>query len=331
MSSATGGENDVTVSPDSSTVFVTGTDTVAYDAATGAVKWTHAFPVISASRVAVSPNGQEVFATGYGDFEDTTVAYNAGTGAVLWTAQVPSSGWSQGLVVSPDSGTVYVAGANVGTSQYQTVAYNAATGSQLWLENYQGPYSYNAITSAVLSPDGSQLVVTGQSVGTTSRQYDNVTVAYDAATGATNWTQVGRGGAMEPSLAISPDGSTLYLAGGGTDPDRLSVKVAALSAATGATLWTEGQASPGGSTVEQGIAVSPDGSTVHVAGWGPTDFLTLAYNAGTGAKAWQRDFPNGEGMAIAADPDGSAVFVTGTGFPYKAGGNQGFETLAYGS
>ena len=96
------------VSPDGTKVFVTGTSarvdgsttvndyaTVAYDASSGAKLWSvrHKPPPggnAGASSIAASPDGTQVFVTGFmdrgsfGGIDYTTVAYDASTGALVW-------------------------------------------------------------------------------------------------------------------------------------------------------------------------------------------------------------------------------------------------------
>jgi DNA-binding beta-propeller fold protein YncE len=326
-----GGGAAIAISPDGSEVFVTGSVTAAYNAATGAIAWTQPFPGDAASRIAVSPDGADVFVTGLGSGPDAaTVAYSAATGATVWTQHVPSSTDPGGLAVSPDGSTVFVAGSTINAVKYQTVAYDVATGNSRWVRHYHGPFASNSASAAVISPDGSQLVVTGLSAGAGAFDYDTATVAYDTATGATRWIRVASGGAVAPSLAISQDGARVFVAGGAfRAPDRLIVKVVGYGTATGTVLWRQTHGTATGDNVAKSIAVSPDGSRVYVAGWDPTDFLTLAYDAATGTRAWQRNYPHGEGFAVAAGPDGSAVFVTGLGFPATPGGDEVYATVAY--
>jgi DNA-binding beta-propeller fold protein YncE len=331
VTSNPGGGGAIAVSPDGSEVFVAGSVTVAYNAATGAIAWTKPFPGSAASRIAVSPDGADVFVTGLGsgNQDAATVAYSAANGATVWTQHAPSSTDPGGLVVSPDGSTVFMAGSGTNAASYQTVAYDVATGNSRWVRYYHGPFGSNSISAAVISPDGSRLVVTGLSVGA-GTDYDTATVAYDTATGATRWIRVATGGAVAPSLTISPDGSSVFVAGGAFRAgDRLIVKVVGYNAATGTMLWRQTHGSPAGDNVAKSIAVGPDGSRVYVAGWNPRDYLTLAYDAATGAPAWQRDYPHGEGFAVAAGPDGSAVFVTGLGFPTTPGCDEVFATVAY--
>ena len=65
-------------------------------------------------------------------------------------------------------------------------------------------------------PDGSQVFVTGESSGNGGYTYDYATIAYDAATGTKLWTQRYPGspdGAH--AIAVSPDGSQLFVTGSG--------------------------------------------------------------------------------------------------------------------
>ena len=84
------------------------------------------------------------------------------------------------LGVSPDGSQVFVTGSSgaAGSSDYATVAYGASAGSLLWDEPYDGPASGNDSASALeVSLDGSKVVVTGSSQGSTSSE-DYATVAY---------------------------------------------------------------------------------------------------------------------------------------------------------
>lgn len=321
-----GGGVAVSVSPDGSTAFVTGGTTVAYNATTGAMLWEQRFPGSGGSQVAVSPDGALVFATGYRFGQATTVAYRAAGGATVWTRHYPASGFPSALVVSPDGSTVFVADqANSGT-EYLTVAYEAATGDRLWARHYHGPLQDNISSAAALTPDGSKILVTGLSNGGSA--YDDATVTYNAATGATMWVRVTAAAAVLPSLAVSRDGAKVFVAGGGTTAaGHFSAKTIAYTTATGARLWRRIQGNPAGDSVAKSIAVSPDGSKVFVAGWDPVGYLTIAYSAATGARRWLRSYPNGLGFQVAADPDGSRVFVTGQGTP--PGSNSVWATVAY--
>lgn len=83
----------------------------------------------------------------------------------------------------------------------------------------------------------------------------------------------------------------------------------------------------------EGVAVSPDGSVAFLTGSfkeppaGPK-FVTVAYNAATGAQLWAQTAQGSTAKGdIAASPDGSAVLVSGT-VPKFSGGSS-VTTTAY--
>ncbi len=85
----------------------------------------------------VSPNGSEVFMTGYSPGSTShddyaTVDHDASTGAKLWAKRYNGSGngedYATALGVSPDGSAVFVTGYSVGSTSgadYATVAYAA--------------------------------------------------------------------------------------------------------------------------------------------------------------------------------------------------------------
>ena len=92
---------------------------------------------------AVSPDGSTLFVTGYTGYNSqtgatggTTIAYNTATGAARWTQPTPSgSGYvPHSVAVSPDGSTVFINGFNNNTGGGVTIAYNAATGATLWTQ-----------------------------------------------------------------------------------------------------------------------------------------------------------------------------------------------------
>jgi outer membrane protein assembly factor BamB len=91
----------------------------------------------------------------------------------------------------------------------------------------------------------------------------------------------------------------------------------AFSASTGAILWTAGA---GVVDPVDGLAVSPDGSTVFTTG----SSGTIAYDAATGTPLWTA----AGGSSIAAAPDGSAVYVVGA-TPVGTSTRTAYLTTAY--
>lgn len=279
----------------------------------------------------------------------------AAGGAQRWLSLYRGPGTGCNLassaVVSPRGGTVFVTGGSMSGDfpsdyDYATVAYSSATGRQLWASRYNGPGSGddNAAAAAV-SQDGGTVFVTGSSRGVASGN-DYATVAYDGATGRQLWASryngPGNGDDHAVSVAVSPDGRRVFVTGSSTGArSGHDYATVAYSAATGAQLWVGRYSGPGNSYDEaRAVAVSPDGKTVFMTGGSNRtgtatgrDFVTIAYNAATGARRWLSRYngPVNQGdtaHALAVAPDGHEVFVTG---PSHGGRRTGvdYATVAY--
>jgi DNA-binding beta-propeller fold protein YncE len=303
----------VAVSPDGATVFVTGYArgwgtyydyaTVAYNAATGRQLWASRYTSPgknddAAWSVAVSPDGAKVFVTGSsggqlgqgwpsgGDY--ATVAYRAATGKQLWTSRYngPIDSRSS-AAVSPAGATVFVTGTIQSRSgdDMATVAYMAATGKQLWASRYNGAGNGDDSALAVaVGPDGATVFVTGTTYReTTDADTDYATVAYRAASGkqlwASRYTSPANGQDGGFSVAVSPDGGTVFVTGrstGRTTGDDYATL--AYRAATGKKLWASRYDGTGRSgDYAYAVAVSPDGATVYVTGIAGDGYATVAY------------------------------------------------------
>jgi hypothetical protein len=79
---------------------------------------------------------------------------------------------------------VFVTGYSVGSTgdeDYATLAYDASTGVKLWLRRYNGPGDgVDEARALDVIPDGSAVVVTGSSTGSTGLS-DYATLAYKPA------------------------------------------------------------------------------------------------------------------------------------------------------
>src|SRR5258706_342059 len=359
----------VAVSPAGDTVFVTGADnaasngedyvTVAYTAATGAQLWVSRYDGAAhgndyASEVAVSPGGSTVYVTGWSIgtssiyyYDWATVAYNPATGAQLWVRRSSSAYGTSGasaLAVSPGGGTVFVTGFRHGATSdddYVTIAYNAATGATQWVRRYNGPgNSVDQAYAVAVSPGGGTVYITGASIGSAGA-WDDATIAYSAATGATRWLRrysSSYGTSQGHALAVSPGGGTVYVTGfsvgGASEEDYRTV---AYNAVTGARRWARRYNGPGNGTDEaSSVAVSPGGTTVYVTGYSPgatsgDDYATVAYNAATGATRWVQRYGSGGGAsqasAVAVSPTTGTVFITGYSTSPTSG--EDYLTIAY--
>jgi hypothetical protein len=240
------------VSPDGSTVFVTGTSqgrtsgsdfaTVAYSAASGKQLWVSRYnaggreadiPVA----IAVSPGGAAVYVTGLSVVASgarmrsfSTVAYSAASGRPLWTAHynlparnpLKAGNFVSSVAVSPNGQRVFVAGrstikgAGVG---FTTIAYAPASGRQLWVRRYEAAHSNDYAEDLLVSPrGGGTVIVAGDSQAPgASNASRYVAVAYSTGSGRTRWvSHIAEDHFVTVAgvdAALSPDGRSFYLAG----------------------------------------------------------------------------------------------------------------------
>jgi len=137
------------VSSDGRTAYVIATNdggstanavTTAYDAATGAVRWSASFPnspvlsVNRASALAVNPNGKSVYVTidtvshSRAPSRFTTISHSAANGDRLWASSDTEFGsLASSAAVSANGSTVFAAGSSqLGQRmKYTTIAYRA--------------------------------------------------------------------------------------------------------------------------------------------------------------------------------------------------------------
>jgi dienelactone hydrolase len=358
----------IAASPDGAKVFVTGTSdgtnddfvTIAYNASIGDGLWQRRYNGPSSGNdrgvdVAVSPDSTRVYVTGYSEagttgIDYTTFAYNAATGATLWQARYNGLGnasdYPTAIGVSPDGSRVFVTGYSYGGTinyDYATVGYNALTGAFLWERRFDGTdHGSDYAQDLVVSPDSSRVYVTGYAdMGGTGNDY--VTTGIDAATGASLWAanynSSGSNSDYADSVAVSPNGSRVFVTGysygGSSSYDYATISI---NAVTGAKQWFRRYNGPDDDAdYGEAVAASPDGTRVFVTGYsdGGTssyDYATLSYSVSTGALLWSKRY-NGTGNgsdhaeAIMVTLDGSAVYATGYAFSTTSGND--YASVAY--
>jgi DNA-binding beta-propeller fold protein YncE len=308
-SGADDGARAMALSPDGSTVVVTGVrdnqcSTLAYDGATGALVWSARYGdsgPAAANAVAISPDGATAFVTGWaytmhvGPFqtrETPTTATGDSTLAEVWERRPPYG--------------------QVQTRDFATIAYDTTTGERLWDRRYPDVFGNDVARAIAVSPDGTKVFVAGQS------NHDYATVAYDAFTGQQLWQRIYDGPDMwmdsGEAITVSPDGSRVLVTGSSRDWDTgWDWATLAYDPETGDVLW-ESRYQPAQEDEARAIVTSADGATVFVAGISGADYALMAYNTVDGTERCDARHPSesaDEPRAIAVRQDGAAIYLTG--------------------
>ena len=292
-----------------------------------------------AQAIGLSPDGSAVYVTGpshnasTGVQDAVTVAYSSDDGHHLWTHTTPGTAGTHGaypaaLAVSPDGTRVFITGqwdvsADFTTSRFGTVAYDSATGEEVWTKTFQDPTpGFDYGNALVVAPDSATIFVTGNS--TTGYR----TFAHAAADGSVVWNSTFPGVDEQggEDIELSPDGTRVYVVGTTPDIVASAYGVVAYNTATGAQVWSATYRPPE-CTNNQGyaLAVGPNGDIFvtglvgNCLGIARQDYGTAAFTA-AGVSRWSVRYAGDPAIQspqynsayrIAADPDGSRVYVSG--------------------
>lgn len=183
------------------------------------------------------------------------------------------------------------------------------------------------ITATALSPGEERWLMTGYArdlaAGTPGYL---VARSLRAGSGEIEWSRLwiaaGTDTCYGTCIATSPDGERVYCGGWARPwPGPAQQVVVCFDAATGAELWSS--ATPGGGTADAvgGLAVSPDGATLYVAGQRTTapattaDLFFEARDASSGQLLWEDALgsPAGHdyGVDVAVHPEGLFAYLLG--------------------
>lgn len=343
----------VAISPDGSTVFTAASGGIgsqadllvwAMDAQTGHEEWIATVTVDApgdgfARELAVSPDGSRLFLAGAagdedGELDGVTAAFDASSGEVLWTAEMDLGPSDYLGSLATDGEAVYAIGStetSEGDTDLLAVSFDADDGTQRWITTYDGTAESTDgtwVNSLALSPDGSSLYAVGTSRGN-GTFYDVVAIAYDTADGEMSWVTRYGGSSVDEglSLALSPDGQTVYVGGrtvvgGERGSDFL---VLALDASDGEERWEGLYDGPTHrELIGTQLVVDPKGERVYIAGLsddeeldpGWWDYTVVAYETTEGKQVWEARYSaplnvNEVAWGLAVAPNGSRVVVTG--------------------
>jgi YVTN family beta-propeller protein len=239
--------------------------------------------------VAVTRDGTHVYVTNNG--EDTVSVIDAATNTVTTTVTVGPGPF--GLAVTPDGAHVYVANRGEETVSVIETATNTVTNTVMMV----GPAPY----AVAVAPNGARVYVTNNGQYTLLDEQhgssQNAVSVIDTAT-HTVIANVSVGSAPT-GLAMSPDGTRVYVANGGDD----SVSVIDTATNTVTATFQVGFAAP------MGVAVTPDGAHVYVANNRDDTVAVIARATGNVTIVKVGPAPFG----VAVTPDGAQVYVANNG------------------
>jgi 6-phosphogluconolactonase (cycloisomerase 2 family) len=280
-----------------------------------------------AHAIVVSPDGKHVYASSETDDAVAVFSRSTITGGLTFVeahkdgvAGVDGLNTSRGLAISPDGKHVYATGQQ--DNALAAFSRDPITGSLTFVEALlDGTGGVDGLSNpemAVISPDGLNIYVaaTGDNaVGVFSRNALGGTLAF------VERKQDGVGGVdglrSTQGIAISPDGQHVYA----TSTDDDTVAVFSRSAITGTLTFVEmkqdGVGDVDGLDFARGVAVSPDGRHVYVAGEVEDALAVFSRNAASGALTFVEALKNGVGgvegldgaYAVSVSPSGRHVYV----------------------
>lgn len=267
--------------------------------------------------VAFNPN--DAYSSGA---KSMIVAYDVATGAEKWRVRRSErtylSPHAAGL--SPDGRTLFVTGAAyngfpVGAtdSQVSTTAYDVGTGHELWTTDWQGrPDASDNGNYLAVSPDGSEVYVAAITTAA-GGGLDYLTLAYSARDGRQLWQAIYSGvkpNADDAVFGIAVDSKTdmLYITGWSAGTADYDNDYATVAYALG-----------------HQAASHPNNGRGHAYGHdrGPVAGQQMWVARYDGIGADKSDRAN----AIAVDPTGARVFVSGDS--YNSTGGYSYGTVAY--
>ncbi len=252
------------------------------------------------SRVTVSPDGKNVYATNRGGGGETVSQYSRNTTTGALTALVPATVATgeepEGIVISSDGKNAYVANRQSNTiSEYSRNTTTGALTAQTTIGAGEGPIGL------AISPDGKQVYAANATSGNVSQYSRNtVTGELKALANAT----VGAG-ASAHGIVVSADGKNAYVA----NYVEGTVSEYARNEASG-ELTALGTAEGGGNPHD--LAISPDGASVYVAdSTDPGEVLEMTRNTETGLLTQLTTIEAGEFTeCVVVSPDGNSVYAT---------------------
>jgi YVTN family beta-propeller protein len=291
----------VAVSPDGTRAYVSNTgyalsviDTATYDVV-GNISTGDTYP----AAIAISPDGTRVYVAGSLGSVGAVTVIDAATNQV--TATVDLASYALDVAVSPDGKHLYVANSDLDQNNSVSVVDTATYEVTATI----GFGSDVAVTNVAVSPDGTHVYATYlgfDGSGYSVKVIDTTTNTITATIGYTDPQCP-----VPVAITVSPDGQRVYAVYSQSVlidlPNENPVKgnVSVIDTATNTVINTIA-VNPG-----SGVAVSPDGANLYVAGFltGSVSVIDTTANVVTGSYRVGSD-----PLGVAVTPDGTHAYVT---------------------
>jgi 6-phosphogluconolactonase (cycloisomerase 2 family) len=305
---------DIALSPDEAHLYVAGAadDAIAVfarDDPTGQLTFVEAVfqgggvtGLADVSRLALSPDGAHLYATSNADDTVSTFSRDAGTGALTFVETLEqgvgglvSLNGAFGVTVTPDGAHVYVT--STASDMLTLFARDPGTGQltfvQLYDDDAPGIDGLNGAAGVLVSPDGLHVYVAADLEGRVAH------FTRAPLTGLLTFVEaVSNVGGTH--LALSPDGTTLYVARSGT------LGAYGRDPATGVLQLEDSVA-----TDADDLVLSPDGASIYTAD-GSGDAIDRFVRGFGGC-----DAAPAAGCHLSAEVGGSKLLVVDRGVPEK--------------
>jgi len=277
------------------------------------------------TKVAVSPDGNAIYAVGYqssqtADQPDAYITRWDINGVLVWQRSLDGSSTSyfEDIVISSDGVAIYAVGRQYSQTAGSCDAYITrwnTDGSLVW-QRAIGGTGDDRFYGVDISPDNTAIYAVGYQSSQTLGYGAAFTTRWDAS-GALIWQRsIAYANTANEwrNVAVSPDGAAIYTVGiyppGGYYIARWGN--------TGSLIWS--RTASGNTSRFYDVAISPDGAAIYAVGHvnrlGGSDingYVTKWDTSGT--RAWQRSIGHSNGndylWGVAISPDGAAIYIVG--------------------
>jgi 6-phosphogluconolactonase (cycloisomerase 2 family) len=276
--------------------------------------------------VAVSPDGWHVYVAGHDD--DAVVAFERQPGcswlehAATYTDTLPINGLdgARALAFSPDGSLLYVA-SDVDDAVAifdRDVGSGALTFRQAVFDSDAGVDGLDGAYAVAASPDGLNFYVTGYTAAAVAVfRWTGGALGYEGVVKDSDPGVDGLDGAN--SVAVSPDGSYVYVAGRLDDAVAIFWRNPSSGMLTYLGMAQDGVDGVDGLNGARALAISPDGRQVYVASQYDDALAVFERSADDGSLTFAAAYQDGVGGVdglntadgVAVSPDGAHVYVAG--------------------